>query len=406
MPAVWALSLPTEDSSETSEDEPTSDIPFDLEEGDRVWATGLLPKAEYVQATSTISQRLAETFAKNTEPHLTLPTGGSGSKDPVPDYVKMFGQVFLEEGFAKLPNWKPWDHAIELVPGAQPKGCKVYPLSVTKQAELDNFLTENLETGHICPSKSPMASPVFFIKKKDGSLRLVQDYQMLNEMTVKNKYPLPLISELVNQLWGAKYFTKLDVHWGFNNVWIKDGDEWKVAFHTNQGLFELLVMFFGLTNSPATFQTMMNDIFSDMISEGVVVVYLDDILIFTKDLDEHHRITQRVLGRLAEHELYLRPEKCEFKKMRIEYLDLIISENRVEMDPVKVAGVTNCPELTSKREVQSFLGFVNFYHQFIKDFSHHARPLFNLTRKEQKWKWDTPEASCKGTLRVSCEFQF
>jgi hypothetical protein len=321
------------------------------------------------------------------------------SKDPIPDYVKMFGQVFSEEGFAKLPNRKPWDHAIELVPGAQPKGCKVYPLSVTEQAELDNFLTENLKTGCIRPSKFPMASPVFFIKKKDGSLRLVQDYWMLNEMTVKNKYPLPLISELVNQLRGAKYFTKLDVCWGFNNVRIEEGDEWKAAFRTNRGLFEPLVMFFGLMNSPATFQTMMNDIFSDMISEGVVVVYLDDILIFTKDLDKHRRITQRVLGRLAEHELYLRPEKCEFKKTRIEYLGLIISENRVEMDPVKVAGVAEWPEPTSKQEVRSFLGFVNFYRRFVKDFSHHARPLFDLTRKEQKWKWDSPEASAFRKLK-------
>ena len=172
-----------------------------------------------------------------------------------------------------------------------------------------------------------MTSPVFFIKKKDGSLRLVQDYRMLNDMTVKNKYPLPLISELVNQLRGAKYFTKLDVRWGFNNVRIKEGDEWKATFRTNRGLFEPLVMFFKLTNSPATFQTMMNDMFTDMISEGVVVVYLDDILIFTKDLEEHWRVTHCVLGRLAEHELYLRPEKCEFEKTRIEYLGLIISEN-------------------------------------------------------------------------------
>ena len=185
----------------------------------------------------------------------------------------MFGQVFLEEGFAKLPNWKPWDHAIELTPGAQPKGCKVYPLSVKEQAELDVFLTENLETGRIQQSKSPMASPVFFIKKKDGSLRLVQDYwRMLNEMTIKNKYLLPLIPELINQLRRAKYFTKLDVHWGFNNVRIKEGDEWKAAFRMNRGLFKPLVMFFGLTNSPATFQTMMNEIFINMISEGVVVV--------------------------------------------------------------------------------------------------------------------------------------
>ena len=156
-------------------------------------------------------------------------------------------------------------------------------MSVTEQGELDNFLTENLATRCIRQSKSPMASPIFFIKKKDGSLQLVQDYHMLNDMTVKNKYLLPLISELVNQLWGAIYFTKLDVWWGFNNVRIQEGDEWKAAFWTNRGL---LVMFFGLTNSPATFQTMMNEIFIDMISKGVVVVYLDDILIFTKDLDE------------------------------------------------------------------------------------------------------------------------
>jgi len=128
---------------------------------------------------------------------------------------------------------------------------------------------------------------VFFIKKKDGSLQLVQDYHVLNTVTVKNRYPLPLISELVTQLRRAKYFTKLNVRWGFNNVRIKPGDEWKAAFCTNRGLFEPLVMFFGMTNSPATFQTMMNDIFRTLIAEGIVVVYLDDILIFTRTEEEH-----------------------------------------------------------------------------------------------------------------------
>jgi hypothetical protein len=144
---------------------------------------------------------------------------------------------------------------------------------------------------------------------------------------------------------------------------------------------------------------MMNDIFTDMISEGVVVVYLADILIFTKDLEEHRRITHRVLGRLAEHQLYLRSEKCEFEKTRIEYLGLIILENQVEMDPVKVAGVAEWPEPSNKREVQSFLGFANFYHRFIKDFSHHARPLFNLTKNEQKWQWGSSEASAFRKLK-------
>jgi len=140
-----------------------------------------------------------------------------------------------------------------------------------------------------------MAAPVFFIKKKDGSLRLVQDYQALNSMTVKNKYPLPLISELVSQLCGARYFTKLDVYWGFNNVRIKPRDEWKVAFQTNRGLFKPLVIFFEMTNSPATFQTMMNDIFQNLIVEGIVVVYLDDILIFTKTEEEHAQAVRPVL---------------------------------------------------------------------------------------------------------------
>jgi hypothetical protein len=158
-------------------------------------------------------------------------------------------------------------------------------------------------------------------------------------------------------------------------------------------------MFFGLTNSPATFQTMMNDIFTDMILEGVVVVYLDDILIFTKDIEEHCRIIHRVLGRLVEHQVYLRPEKCEFKKTRIEYLGLIILENRVEMDLVKVAGVAEWPEPSNKQEVQSFLGFANFYCRFIKDFSHHARPLFNLTKNEQKWQWGSSEASAFRKLK-------
>ena len=164
-----------------------------------------------------------------------------------------------------------------------------------EQKELDFFLKENLHTRRIRPSKFPMAAPVFFIKKKNGSLQLVQNYHALNSMTVKNKYPLPLISELVSQLCGARYFTKLNVHWGFNNVCIKPGDEWKVAFWTNRGMFKPLVIFFGMTNSPATFQTMMNDIFQDLIVEGIMVVYLDNILIFTRTEEEHAKAIWQIL---------------------------------------------------------------------------------------------------------------
>jgi len=265
--------------------------------------------------------------------------------------------VFAKEDFIILLEHRQWDHAIELIPGSEPKSSKVYPLSPVEQKELDSFLEENLRTGRICLSKSPMAAPVFFIKKKDGSLQLVQDYQVLNSMMVKNKYPFPLISELISQLRGARYFTKLDVCWGFNNVRIKPGDEWKAVFRTNRGLFKPLVMFFGMTNSPATFQTIMNNIFWDLIAEGIIVVYLDNILIFTKTEEEHAKAIRRVLQVLQEHKLFFCPEKCEFCKEQIEYLGLVILENKVSMDLVKVMGVREWPTPENKMDVQAFLGF-------------------------------------------------
>jgi len=246
-----------------------------------------------------------------------------------------------------------------------------------------------------------MAAPVFFIKKKNGSLRLVQDYQALNSMMVKNKYPLPLISELISQLRGARYLTKLDIHWGFNNVRIKPGDEWKTAFRTNRGLFKPLVMFFGMTNSLAIFQTMINDIFRDLIAEGIIVVYLDNILIFTRTEEEHIKAIRRVLQVLQEHKLFLYLEKCEFCKERIEYLGLVILENEVSMDPVKVTGVREWPTLENKTDIQAFLGFVNFYQRFIWDFSAKARPLFDLTRSEQVWTWNGKEQTAFEDLKMA-----
>jgi hypothetical protein len=164
-----------------------------------------------------ISQWLAEAFKQNSKP--------VDYERHIPPHLHDFQSVFSKESFDDLPESKPWDHAIELIANAMPKSCKVYLLVASEQKELDAFLKENLESGWICPSKSLMASPVFFIKKKDGRLCLVQDYCVLNAMTVKNKYPLPLIPELITKLQGAKYFTKLDVHWGFNNVCMKEGDE-------------------------------------------------------------------------------------------------------------------------------------------------------------------------------------
>ena len=228
---------------------------------------------------------------------------------------------------------------------------KVYPMSPNEQEELDRFLEENLRKGYIHPSKSPLASPVFFVKKKDGKLRFVQDYRKLNQFTVKNRYPLPLVADIISRLQGARYFTKCDVRWGYNNIRVKQGHEWKAAFVTNRGLFEPLVMFFGLTNSPATFQALMNSLFADLIAKGKVAVYLDNILIFTKDLEEHRQVVRDVLGRLRQNDLYLRPEKCEFEQLQIEYLGLIIREGEVRMDPAKVAAVRDWPTPRNLRDV-------------------------------------------------------
>ena len=158
-------------------------------------------------------------------------------------------------------------------------------------------------------------------------------------------------------------------------------------------------MFFGLTNSPATFQTMMNDILHDLIMEGVVSVYLDDILIYTKDVEEHRRVTRLALDRLRQHKLYLRADKCEFEKTKIEYLGVIISHNRVEMDPVKVSGVSEWPIPENKKDVSSFLGFTNFYRRFIQGFSHHARPLFDLTRRDEKFNWSEDAQTAFDTMK-------
>ena len=293
--------------------------PGDLEAflglGDWLFATVCSAPKATIAAMSNMGTELAEKALHSTP---------MKKADLIPHYLRDFEEVFAKESFDLLPEKHSWDHAIELEPGLKPSACKVYPLVPNEQVQLDTFLQENLSTGRIHPSKSLMASPVFFIKKKDGSLCLVQDYRALNAMTVKNCYPLPIISELINQLQGVKYFTKLDVRWGYNNVCIRKGDEWKAAFRTNRGLFEPLVMFFGLTNSPATFQTMMNEIFQDLIMEGHVCVYLDDILIFTETLVEHQRLLQIILEFLRHHKLYQHPEKCEFKKTKIEYLGLIV----------------------------------------------------------------------------------
>jgi len=188
--------------------------------------------------------------------------------------------------------------------------ARVYPLSRNEKEEVQKFVDEHLKKGYIRPSKLPQMSPVFFVSKKDGGKCMVMDYRRLNKQTVKNNYPLPLITDLVDSMGNKRVFTKMNLQWGYNNMRIKEGDEWKVAFTTHVGSYEPVVMFFGITNSPATFQGMMNEILRDMINEGKVAAFVDDVLIGMETEEGHDELVEEVLKRLEENDLYVKPEKC------------------------------------------------------------------------------------------------
>jgi len=209
-----------------------------------------------------------------------------------------------------MPTKKIWDHAIDLKETFKPRKGRIYPLLKNEREEVQNFMKDQLRKGYIRPSKSPQTSPVFFVGKKDGSKRMVMDYHNLNDQIVKNNYLLPLITDLINNMGSKKVFTKMDLRWRFNNVRIKEGDEWKRAFTTHIGSFEPAVMFFGMTNSLATFQAMINEILRDLINKEKVMAFVDDVLVETETKEGYDEIVEEILKRLEENDLYIKPEKC------------------------------------------------------------------------------------------------
>ena len=310
--------------------------------------------------------------------------------EQIPEEYHEFINVFDEKKADRFPDSRIWDHKIELKEGFQPRSFKTYNLTPEEQSELDVFLKDNLEKGYIRPSQSPMATPFFFVKKKDRKLRPCQDYRYLNEWTIKNAYLLLLISELMDKIKDGKYFTKLDIRWGYNNIRIKEGDEWKAAFKMNWGLFEPTVMFFGMCNSPATFQAMMDKIFHNMIEEGIIIIYMDNMFLPAKTKECLRENMRRVLQQLMENDLSLKPKKCEFCKEKIEWLGMVIQEGKITMDPGKLKGIQDWPAPTTVKQVRGFLGFRNFYRWFIQGFSEIARPLNDLLKKDRKFEW-TPD---------------
>ena len=320
--------------------------------------------------------------------------------DSFPVEYADYKDVFDKKSADTLPPHRPFDCEIDLIPGAQPPVGRIYNLSEPELAALKAFLDENLNKGFIRPSKSPCGAPVFFVKKKSGELRPVVDYRGLNSVTRRNQYPLPLISELMNRLSGKKLFTKLDLRGAYNLLRVREGDEWKTAFRTRYGLFESLVMTFGLQNAPAAFQHFINSIFHDFL-DVFLVIYLDDILVFSDDFDSHVGHVKAVLQRLRENQLYAKLEKCSFHVTSVEFLGFVVSINGITMDKAKVKAVSDWPEPKTVKDVQRFIGFANFYRRFISGFAKIARPLHQLVSKQTSWAWTAEAALAFDKLKTA-----
>ncbi|KAA0052387.1 ty3-gypsy retrotransposon protein [Cucumis melo var. makuwa] len=304
------------------------------------------------------------------------------SSEPV---VRDYPDVFLEE-LPGLPPHREIEFAIELEPGMVPISRAPHRMAPTELKELKVQLQELLDKGFIRLSVSPWGAPVLFVKKKDGSMRLCIDYRELNKVTIKNRYPLPRIDDLFNQLQGATVFSKIDLRSGYHQLRIKDKDVPKTAFRSRYGHYEFIVMSFGLTNAPVVFMDLMNRVFKEFL-DTFVIVFIDDILIYSKTETKHEKHLRRVLQTLRDNKLYAKFSKCEFWLKQVSFLGHMVSKARVSVDPAKIETVTSWPRPSTVSEVCSFLGLAGYYRQFAENFSRITTPLTQLTRKGAPFVW-------------------
>lgn len=322
-------------------------------------------------------------------------------KTKVPDWLWKWIHLYDKKEAEELPPHRGEnDMKIELKPGTAPRAQKAYNMSVDQLRVLKKYLTDELRKGYIRTSTSPAASPVLFAKKPGGGLRFCVDYRGLNEITIKNKYPIPMIRETLHHLTNARFYTKLDLVAAFNTLRVREGDEWLTAFNTRYGLYESLVMPFGLSNAPSTFQAFINKILNPYL-DVFCTAYIDDILIYSNTLKEHKKHVQIVHELLHANDLHLDVKKCEFAVREVTYLGLIIGEDGVRMDPAKIACIVDWNSPRHIRDVQGFLGFSNFYRRFINDFSSIVVPLVELTKKDTVWDWSSRCETAFQSLKVA-----
>lgn len=307
----------------------------------------------------------------------------------LPSEYHDFITVFSKDESEILPEHRKYDIAIEIQKDKKIPWGPIYALSNPELEALKTYIDENLAKGFIRPSSSPAGASLFFVKKKNGDLRPVVDYRALNSITVKNRYPLPLIQEMLHHFSKAKIFSKIDLRGAYNLVRVREGDEWKTAFRCRFGHYEYRVMPFGLTNAPAVFQYLMNDILHEYL-DIFCIAYLDDILIFSETEEEHTIHVRKVLQCLKDNLLYAKLEKCKFSVRNIDFLGYSISDTGIGMDLARIDSIVSWPSPTSVKELQSFLGFSNFYRMFIANYSLITTPLLHLLKKSVKFEW-TPD---------------
>ena len=312
-------------------------------------------------------------------------SGIAGENVEVP-VVDEYTDVFPDE-LPGLPPDREIEFCIDLLPETAPISIAPYRMAPAEMKELRKQLGELTEKGFIRNSTSPWGAPVLFAKKHDGSLRLCIDYRQLNRVTVKNKYPLPRIDELFDQLGGSRYYSKIDLRSGYHQLKIREDDIPKIAFRTRYGHYEFLVMPFGLTNAPAAFMDLMNRVFRPYLDQ-FVIVFIDDILVYSKTWEEHEQHLRIVLQTLREHQLYAKKEKCDFWLTEVKFLGHVISGQGISVDPAKIETVLQWERPKNVAEIRSFLGLAGYYRRFVKDFSSIAAPMTRLTKKEVRFEWD------------------
>lgn len=349
------------------------------------WLTGKIQLPSRLQTLDILGLETS-TLNAGTSP-VTLPVKYSAFKD-----------LFSKQKANQLPEHKPYDHSIPLEKDTMPPFGPIYSLSEPELQTLREYLDENLEKNFIAPSTSPAGAPILFVKKKDGSLRLCVDYRGLNKITVKNRYALPLIHELLDRVRTAQVFTKLDLRGAYNLIRIRPEDEWKTAFRTRYGHFQYKVMPFGLANAPATFQSVINDVLRPYL-DVFCLAYLDDILIYSDTQQEHDKHVSKVLEALQSANLFVKLEKCQFDVKSTDFLGFIISTNGITMSSERINTIHSWPTPQSLKELQSFLGFCNWYRKFINNYSFITTPYKTLLGKDRPWIWTDQHQQAFTTLK-------